>query len=156
MSSMVPRSTPYDYPVWPLFKLLTAPFSLIQPCTGAPFKGDLSVVERWARYHNDQDSELSSLVSRSSLYDCPPYGLHSSLLQPHSNPHSKSPFKGDNFPMQHHKIHQNVQLNKQRKMHPSRPSKHSQQTQSAKDYHLKAADKRPVCWCLWRNWTFSW
>ena len=35
-------------------------------------------------------------------------------------------FKGDNFPMQHHKIHQNVQLNKQRKMHPLRPE-HSQQ-----------------------------
>ena len=46
---------------------------------------------------------------------------------PIQNPHSGSPFKGDSFPVQHHKIHQGVQLNKQRKMHPLRPPEHSQQ-----------------------------
>ena len=46
---------------------------------------------------------------------------------PIQNPHSGSPFKGDSFPVQHHKIHQSVQLNKQRKMHPLRPPEHSQQ-----------------------------
>ena len=45
-SSMVPRSTLYNCPIWPPFKPLTAPFSLLQPHTGAPFKGDLSVIER--------------------------------------------------------------------------------------------------------------
>ena len=52
-----------------------------------------------------------------------PYGPCSSLLWPHSKP----PFKGDNFLTQHHKIHQNVQLNKQRTIQPSRPSEHSWQ-----------------------------
>ena len=36
-------------------------------------------------------------------------------------------FRGDNFPVQHDNIHQRVQLNKQRKMHPLRPPEHSQQ-----------------------------
>ena len=45
-------------------------------------------------------------------------------VQPHC---STPPFKRDNFPVQHHKIHQNVQLNEQRKMHPLRPPEHNQQ-----------------------------
>ena len=47
-----------------------------------------------------------------------------------------APFRGDNFTIQHHKMHQNVQLNKQRKMHPLRPPEHSQQPnqQHSKQY----------------------
>ena len=47
-----------------------------------------------------------------------------------------APFTGDKFPIQHHKIHQNVQFNKQRKMHPLRPPEHSQQPnqQHSKQY----------------------
>ena len=37
------------------------------------------------------------------------------------------PFRGDDFQVQHCKIHQNVQLNQQRKLQQSRPSEHSQQ-----------------------------
>ena len=50
--------------------------------------------------------------------------------------HSAPPFKAVNLPIQHHKIHQNVQLNKQRKMHPLRPPEHSQQPnqQHSKQY----------------------
>ena len=36
-------------------------------------------------------------------------------------------FKAVNLPIQHHNIHQNVQLNKQIQMHPSRPSQQSWQ-----------------------------
>ena len=64
-----------------------------------------------------------------------PYWPHSSPLWPHSKIPLQplmAPFKGDNFPMQHHKIHQNVQLNKQRKIHPSRPSEHSWQPSQPK------------------------
>ena len=121
LSSMVPRSVPYNYPVWPPFKPLMALFSLLQPHTGAPFKGDLSVVERWARYHNDQESKLSLLVPISALYDCPIQAPFKIPLQPLTG----VLFKGDNLPVQHHKIHQSVQLNKWKKMHPLKPPEHS-------------------------------
>ena len=41
--------------------------------------------------------------------------------------HSTPLFKAVNLPLQHYNIHQNVQLNKQIQMHPSRPSQHSRQ-----------------------------
>ena len=69
---------------------------------------------------------MSSLVPRSAPYE---YSKHAEwpkclTVQPH---HSTPPFKRNNFPVQHHKIHQNVQLNEQRKMHPLRPPEHNQQ-----------------------------
>ena len=45
-SPMVPRSVPYNCPVWPLFKPLTALFSLLQLHTGALFKRELSIIEK--------------------------------------------------------------------------------------------------------------
>ena len=131
MSSMVPRSAPYDCPIWPPFKPLTAPFRtpIQNPCTGAPFKRELSVIGKRARHQNDQDINMSSMVSRPALYDCPiqpPFKPLTALFKtPIQNPHSGSLFKGDSFPVQCHKIHQSVQLNKQRKMHPLRPPEHS-------------------------------
>ena len=107
-SSMVPRSAPYDHPVQSLFKPLMAPFSLLQSHTGAPFKGDLSVIERQARYHNDQDNELSSLVPISAPYDCPVWAPFKPLMAPFKPLMAPFkiplqpvmvPFKGDNFPM---------------------------------------------------------
>ena len=48
-------------------KPLTAPFrGLSQPCTGSPFKREPSVIEKWARYQNDQHNETSSMVPRSA------------------------------------------------------------------------------------------
>ena len=66
MSLMVPRSALYDCPIWPPFKPLMAPFSLLQPCTGAPFKREPLVIEKQARYQNDWHDEMSSMVSRSA------------------------------------------------------------------------------------------
>ena len=96
MSPMIPRPALYDHPILPLFKPLTAPFrGPLQPHTGAPFKRELSVIERQARYQNDRDSELTSLVPRSAHMTAL-YRPHSSLLWPHSEapygplqPHSK-------------------------------------------------------------------
>ena len=76
---------------------MTTPYgphsSLLQPHTGAPFKGDLSVIERWARYQNDQDSKLSSLVPISALYICPIQALFKPLTAlfkiPLQEPHSR-------------------------------------------------------------------
>ena len=71
--------------------------SLLQPCTGAPFKGNLSVIERQARYQNDQDSELSSLVPRSALYNCPIQALFKPLMALFKiplQPLTGAPFKG--------------------------------------------------------------
>ena len=74
----------------------------------APFKGEPVTIQKPDKYQNDQ--------------------LHMGPIQapysPVQNPLTAS-VKGDNFPMQHHKIHQNLQLNKQRKMHPLRPPEHS-------------------------------
>ena len=130
MSSMVPRPAPYDCPIQPLFKPCTAPFrGLIQPCTGAPFKREPSVIEKRARYQSDHHNETSSMVPRSAPYNCPIQPPFKPLMAPFrtpiQDPHSGSPFKEDSFPIQHHKIHQSVQLNKQRKMHPLRPHEHS-------------------------------
>ena len=93
------------------------------------------VIEKWARYQNDQHDEMSSLVPRSAPYEDSKHAEWPKHLttQPHC---STPPFKRDNFPIQHHKIHQNVQLNKQRKMHPLRPPECSQQPnqQHSKQY----------------------
>ena len=85
-----------------------------------------SVIEKWARYQNNQHDKLSPLVPRSTPYECSKHAEwpKSLTVQPH---HSTPMFKRDNFPIQHHKIHQNVQLNEQRKMHPLRPPEHSWQ-----------------------------
>ena len=91
-----------------------------------PFKGEPLVIERRARYQNDQHDEMSSLVPRSAPYEhskCAEWPKCSTIQPQCSTP----PFKRDNFPIQHHKIHQNVQLNEQRKMHPLRPPELSQQ-----------------------------
>ena len=69
-------------------KPLIAPFrGLLQPRTGAPFKREPLVIEKQARCQNDWHEEMSSLVPRSALYDCPVW-LHSSLLWPHSASYS--------------------------------------------------------------------
>ena len=91
---MVPRSAPYDCPIQPPFKPLMAPFSLLQPHTGALFKGDLLVTERHARYHNDQDSKLSSLVPRLALYDCLIWAQFKLLTALFRGPLT-APFKGE-------------------------------------------------------------
>ena len=114
MSSMVPRSAPYDHHIWPPFKPLMAPFSLLQPHTAAPFRGVLSVVERWARYHNDQDSELSSLVPRSASYDCPIQAPFKPLMAPFKIPLQPlmAPFKGEPVAIQKPDKYQNHQHDK--------------------------------------------
>ena len=56
--------------------------SPLQPHTGAPFKGDLSVIGRQARYHNDQDSELSSLAPKSAPYECSEHVQNGQNIQP--------------------------------------------------------------------------
>ena len=91
-SSMVPRSALYDCPVQPPFNPCTAPFRtpIQNPCTGALFKRELSVIGKWARYQNDQHDETSSMVPRSAPYNCP-ISPHSSLLWPHSEPPFKIP-----------------------------------------------------------------
>ena len=184
-SPMVPRSAPYDCPIQPLFKPLTAPYrSPIQkrtvghrkmsqvskwsgqwaesigkkispiwlPCTGpvqasygpvqrpliALFKGEWLITQKPDKYQNDQHDKKSTVVPESAPYDCPIWALFKPLMAQFKIPLQSltAPFKGDNFPMQHHKIHQNVQLNKQRKMHPLRPPEHSQQLnqQHSKQY----------------------
>ena len=121
MSSMVPRSAPYDCPIQPHSSLVW-PHSeppIQNPHTGALFKREPLVIGKWARYQNDQHDEMSSMVPRSAPYDYPVQPLFKPLMAPFKTPiqipHSGSPFKGDNFPIQHHKIHQSIQLNKQRK-----------------------------------------
>ena len=122
---MVPRSAPYDHPVWPPFKPCTGPIQRpLQPHTGAPFKREPSVIEKRARYRNDQHNEMSSMVPRSAPYNHPIQPLFKPLMAPFRTP-IQDPHSKDSFPVQHHKIHQSVQLNKQRKMHPVRPSEHS-------------------------------
>ena len=135
---MVPKSVPYSHPVWAPFKPLTAPLKPLtapfriplQPCTGAPFKGEWLIAQKPDKYQNDQHDKMSTVVPELTPYACPiwaPFNHLMVLFKIPLQPHAGAPFKGDNFPIQHHKIHQNVQLNKQRKMHPSRSSKHSQQ-----------------------------
>ena len=91
MSSMVPRSALYDHPVWLPFKPLMALFRIpLQPHTGAPFKREPLVIEKWARYQNNWHDKMSSMVPRSVLYDCPvwppfkPLTALFSLIQPHT------------------------------------------------------------------------
>ena len=117
--------------------------ALFKPCA-APFKWQPVVREKQGRYKNDQHNELSYMGPRSAPYDCPVWAL----FNPHSAPFTVQPcvapfkpstalfiiqpcagalFRGDDFPVQYHKIHQNVQLNQQRKLQQSRPSGHSQQ-----------------------------
>ena len=124
---MVPRSAPYDT----LFKPLMMFKIPLQPLT-APFKGEPVAIQKPDKYQNDQHDKTSAVVPESAPYDCPIWAPFKPLMAPFKIPLQPlmAPFKGDNFPMQHHKIHQNVQLNKQRKMHPSRPSEHSQQPAS--------------------------
>ena len=82
LSSMVPRSAPYNHSIWPLFKPLMALFSLLQPCTGAPFKREASVIEKWTRYQNDWYDETSSMVTRSAQYTCPMWPPFKPLMAP--------------------------------------------------------------------------
>ena len=55
----------------PSVKPLTTLFrGLLQPCTGTPFKRELSVIGQRARYQNNWYDEMSSLVPRSAPYEC--------------------------------------------------------------------------------------
>ena len=115
-----------------------APFKIpLQPLT-APFKGEPVTIQKPDKYQNDQHDKMSAVVPESAQYDCPVWAPFKPLMAPFKIPLQPltALFKGDNFPMQHHKIHQNVQLNKQRKMHPLRPPEHSQQPnqQHSKQY----------------------
>ena len=147
LSHMGSRSAPYNCPIWAPFDPHLAPFT-IQPHV-APFKTHAAlfkwqpvVREKQGRYQNDQHDELSHMGPRSAPYDCPiqaPFNPHLApfTVQPHVapfkscsvpftiQPHAGVPFRGDDFQVQHHKIHQNVQLNQQRKLQQSRPSEYS-------------------------------
>ena len=79
-----------------------------------PFKKELLVIEKQARYWNDQEDKMSSLVPRSAPYEHSKCEEWPKCLTIHPH-HSTSPFKRDNFPIQLHKIHQHVQLNEQTK-----------------------------------------
>ena len=109
---------PHSNLLWPPFRT-----PIQNPCTGAPFKREPSVIGKWARHQNNQDISMSSMVSRSALYNSPIWPPFKPLMtpfktpfqNPHSgspfktpiqNPHSGSLFKGDSFPIQCHKIHQ--------------------------------------------------
>ena len=79
-------------------KHLTTPFrGLSQPHTGAPFKREWSVIEKQARYQNDQHNEVSSMVPRSFPYNhpvWPPFKPHMAPFRtpfkiPIQDPHSK-------------------------------------------------------------------
>ena len=138
LSHMGPRSAPYDCPIWAPFDPHSAPFTIqphaapFKPCA-APFKWQLVVREKQGRYQNDQHDELSHMGPRSAPYDCPVWA-HLTLIQPHAapfksclapftiQPSAGAPSRGDDFPVQHHKLHQNVQLKQQRKLQQSRPS----------------------------------
>ena len=125
---MAPKSVPYDHPMWALCKPLMAPFRIpLQPCAGAPFKGEQSIIQKPDKYQNDQNAKMSAVIPKSTLYDCPIWAPFKPLMAPFKIPLQPlmALFRGDNFPIQHHKIHQSVQLNKQRKMHPLRPPEHS-------------------------------
>ena len=99
MSSLVLRSVPYDHPVWPPFKPLTAPFkNPLQPHAGALFEGEPSVIEKQARYQNDQHDETSLKVPKSAPYDCPMQALCKPHMAPFRNPLQPcagAPFKGE-------------------------------------------------------------
>ena len=112
---------PHSSLLWPHSK------SPYKPLTGAPFKGEPVTIQKPDKYQNDQHAKMSAVIPESTLYDCPIQAPFKPLMAPFKIPLQPlmAPFKGDNFPMQHHKIHQNVQLNKQRKMHPLRPPEHS-------------------------------
>ena len=96
---MVSKSIPYDCPTWPPFKPHMAPFrtSIQNPHTGAPFKREPSVIGKQARYQNNQDDELSSMVPKSTLYNCPvwpPFKPHTAPFRtPIQNPRTGAPFK---------------------------------------------------------------
>ena len=86
MSSMVPRSVPYNCLVQPPSKTCMAPFRtpIQNPHTGAPSKRELLVIEKQARYQNDWHDEMSSMVPRSALpHSEPPFKI----------PHTGAPFK---------------------------------------------------------------
>ena len=114
-------------PVWlPHTGPMQASYSPVQnPLTGALFKGEPMAIQKPDKYQNDQHAKMSAVIPKSTLYDCPIWPLFKPLMAPFKIP--LQPHSGDNFPIQHHKIQQNVQLNKQRKMHPLRPPEHSWQ-----------------------------
>ena len=175
LSHMGPRSAPYDCPVKALFDSHSAPFT-IQPHVApiqthvALFKSQTVVREKQGRYQNDQHDELSHMGPRSAPYDCPIWGPIWPPIQPNSlfspvqpiskpctglftvQPHVGAPFRGDDFWVQHHKIHQNVQLNQQRKLQQSRLCEHRLTAQPDSDCHSEGTDQSITLWCLWRNW----
>ena len=118
LSSMVPNSAPYNCPIWAPFKPFTAPFrNPLQPHAGAPFKREPSVIQKPDKYQNDQHAKMSAVIPRSTMYDCPIWDPFKPLMAPFKTvqPCATAPFRQQNFPMQHHNIHQNVQLDKQEK-----------------------------------------
>ena len=95
----------------------------------ALFKGEPVAVQKPDKYQNDQHAKMSAVIPEATLYDCSIWAPFKPLMAPFKIPLQPltALFRGDNFPIQHHKIHQSVQLNKQKKMHPLRPPEHSQQ-----------------------------
>ena len=104
---------PHSSLLWPHSK---SPYSLLQP---------LLKENQWP-YRNQTSikmismTKMNAVVPESAPYNCPIWAPFKPLMAPFKIPLQPlmALFKGDNFPMQHHKIHQSVQLNKQRKMHP--------------------------------------
>ena len=146
LSHMGPRPAPYHYPIQAPFNPHLAPFT-IQPHV-APFKSHVAlfkwqpvVREKQGRYQNDQHDELSHMGPRSTPYHCPVWAPFDPHLAPFTvqpcvapfkshlalftiQPCAGAPSRGGDFPVQHCKIHQNVQW---RKLQQSRPSGYSQQ-----------------------------
>ena len=119
---MVPRSAPYDCPIQPPFKPHMAPFrGLIQPHTGAPFKREPSVIEKQARYQNNQHDEMSSMVPISAPYDCPiqpPFKPHMAPFRGLIQPHTGAPFKREPSVIEKQARYQNNQHDEMSSMVP--------------------------------------
>ena len=121
---MVPRSAPYNYPVWPHSSLLWPRSASYSPLQEPHSGGEPMAIQKQDKYQNDQHARMSAVIPKLTLYDCPIQAPFKPLMAPFKiplQPHSEK----ITSPYQHHKIHQNVQLNKQRKMHPLRPPEHS-------------------------------
>ena len=50
---------------------------------------ELSIIEKWARYQNDQHDELNPMVPKSTLYDCPIWPPFKHCMAPFRTPIQK-------------------------------------------------------------------
>ena len=82
---------PHMVPVQALYSPIQNPHSK------SPFKRELWVIGKQAKHQNDQDIDVSSMVWRSVLYDCPIWPPFKPLTAPFrtpiQNPHTGAPSK---------------------------------------------------------------